>query len=146
MKICCISNTGADLPPSCIDERGGFRRDTKFNVSTGSVYTVYAMTLRRGSIWYYISDDRGLPYPVWYPAPLFSVVDGSLSRHWMFAHGSIERDGDIVLAFREWADDPAEYYDRLSDRDPDAIRVFQRYKKWMDAEGVDGEAPLSPRT
>jgi hypothetical protein len=137
MRVRCVSNTGAGLPSSFLDERGGYRRNTKYEISLHRVYTVYALTLRRGHVWYYICDDRELGYPVWHPAPLFEVVDPTLSRYWIFAHGSPERDGDVVFAFREWADDPGGYYDRLSDREPEATGTFRRYRQLMDAEGLD---------
>ena len=143
MKVHCRANSGADLPTAFLDEAAGFGRGARFHVTPGLLYTVYALTTRRGRIWYYICDDRHLNYPVWYPAPLFDVTDRSLSRFWVFAYVSFERDGDAVFAFKEWADDPGGFYDRLSDGDPSAVEVFRDYRRLMELEGSSGSEELS---
>lgn len=100
-------------------------------------YTVYALALRRGNVWYYIGDDLQLGIPVWYPAPLCEVVDGRLSRLWHWgAAGGGERDGDAVFAMRAWADNPRDFYDRLSDGDSETLARFLQAKEFMDAEVV----------
>lgn len=137
MKLLCIANTGAELPADFLDDAGGFGRDSAFDVTVGRHYVVYAITLKSGHIWYYLCDDRGLPYPVWYPSALFQVIDGRPSRFWIFVHGSYARAGDILFAYPEWANDALAYYDRLSDREPIAVQTFNRYRQLIDREYLD---------
>src|SRR6266496_282295 len=116
MRVECTAASGAALPDTYIDPAGGYTKHTLFPLSVGTRYIVYAITLRRGGVWYYLLDDRQLEYPVWYPAPLLRVVDSRLSRYWVFGfHQAGMRDGDAVFAFPEWADDPFGFYDALSD-------------------------------
>jgi hypothetical protein len=145
MRVVCLTNRGEGLPPSYLDPIGGYDKATIFPLEPRKEYAVYALTLRRGGVWYYIVDDRLLDYPVWHPAPLFKVEDPRVSRYWVFAfHGQGIRDGDAVFAFREWAEDPLSFYDRLSDGDSDAVAVFRRYRELMDIEFSNrGEQPVA---
>lgn len=118
-----------------VDEIGGFTRSTIFPVTVDRHYLVYALTVRRGGVWYYILDDRNLGYPVWHPAALFVVRDGRLSRHWKFAlEGFGIRDGDVLFAFPEWVESPHSFYDRLSDGDASATATFAHYRTLMETE------------
>ena len=101
----------------------------------GTEYLVYALTIRRGQVWYYVLDERRLGYPIWHPAMLFDVVDGRISRHWLFAMPEQGvRDGDVLFAFPEWTRDPVGYYDQLSNGDAKALGVFDRFRALMDLE------------
>lgn len=145
MRVECVAASGAALPETYIDADGGYTRQTLFPLSVGVRYAVYAITLRRGGVWYYLLDDRQLEYPVWYPAPLLRVVDGRLSRYWVFGfHQGGARDGDAVFAFPAWADDPRGYYDALSDGDGKARETFRQYRELMEVElteaGTDATA------
>lgn len=137
MRVRALSDRAADLPREFLDSSAGYGEAKTFHLTKGKEYTVYALTTRRGLFWYYICDDRGLNYPVWHPAALFDVVDGRLSRFWRFSHGSHTRDGDVVFAFQEWAADPGDFYDRLSDGEPTAVELFRTYRTAMDSEAGD---------
>ena len=135
MKVRCVSKSGAELLESYLDPEGGFDRATIFPLELGKEYLVYAVTLRRGGVWYYLLDERGIEYPVWSPAPLFEVSDPRLSQYWIFGfHGGGVRSGDAVFAFVEWASDPLGYYDKLSDGEVNARSVFRRYRELMELE------------
>lgn len=109
--------------------------DTIFPLQVGKDYVIYALTLRRGGVWYYLLDESGVGYPVWFPAPLFEVSDSRLSKYWVFGfHEAGLRAGDAVFAFAEWANDPLNFYDGLSDGRAEIRSVFQRYRELMDVE------------
>jgi len=135
MKVSCLSNSGAELPECYVDPGSGFDRTTIFPLELGKEYTVYAVTLRQGGVWYYLLDERGVDYPVWSPAPLFEVTDRRLSQYWLFGfHNAGIRPGDAVFAFVEWSSDPLDYYDKLSDGDTEARLIFRKYRDLMELE------------
>jgi hypothetical protein len=146
VRIRCISNRGADIPDDGREPRAGISSDTLFPLTVGKEYVVYGWTVWRAYPWYYIADDNHSYYPVWHPAPLFEVVDGRLSRYWVYSyHRAVSRyDRDApVVAFREWAEDPY-FYDRLTDGDAEAIATFRRYQELTDREAEGGD--LAART
>jgi hypothetical protein len=135
MKVRCTSRKGTSLPELYLDPSGGYMADTIFPLQVGKNYVVYALTLRRGGVWYYLLDESGVGYPVWFPAPLFEVSDSKLSKYWVFGfHEAGLRAGDAVFAFAEWANDPLNFYDGLSDGRAEIRSVFQRYRELMDVE------------
>lgn len=143
MRVRCKANTGKAIPESYVDAVGGYGRETILPITVGAQYQVFALTMRGGGVWYYVLDDQRVGFPVWFPAPLFDVVDPRLSRFWVF--GFVDegvRDGDAVLAVREWAQDPFGYYDRLSDGEPEATATFNAYRELMELEfdAVDEQA------
>jgi hypothetical protein len=93
------------------------------------------MTLFLGDVWYYICDDDYSYFPVWYPAYLFRVVDPRMSTTWQYAYDATADSSDeaMVLAFKEWARD-RRFYERLTERDPEAVETFRKYKELFDAE------------
>lgn len=135
MRLKCVAHSGVALPESYLDDAGGYSKQTIFPLRVGEAYLVYAVTLRRGGVWFYLQDDRAIDYPVWYPGPLFDVVDGRLSRFWVFGlHQKGVRDGDSVFAFPEWAQDPHSFYDSLSSGESAAKLVYRNYRELMELE------------
>jgi len=135
MKVRCIKNRGADLPQDCLRRESGFTEETEFGVVLGKIYTVYGFTLLFGHVWFYLCDESYTYYPVWNPSPLFQIVDHRLSAYWEFhlQVGTSAEDTRVIVAFPEWARDPL-YYDRLTNRDKEAVEIFERYKDLIDAE------------
>ena len=80
MKVQCKYNKGLDLPGDCLYPSGGSTKDTEFDLEINKMYTVYALTIEQGYIWYYIFDESCTYFPVWNPSPLFDVIDGNISR------------------------------------------------------------------
>jgi hypothetical protein len=104
-------------------------------------YLVIALTIRGGGVWYYIVDQNDLGYPVWYPAPLFEVCDRRLSRYWEFGYADEGlRSGSVIFAYPEWAQDPGNYYDHLTDGEVSASRVFEHFHELMRLEYATREA------
>lgn len=135
MLVECISNKVKDVPKELLANFPN--EDTFSTLAPGDRYVVYAMTLsEEGHVWYYICDrDNRCPY--WFPCSLFRILDGRLSKYWVFNHfvqdlpyGSTVRD---VWAFPEWACD-AMFYERLLDGLPAEVAVFEKYKRLIDNE------------
>ena len=140
MKARCISTNAGRLPDLYLDPAGGFTPSTDFPLRPGKDYVVFALTLRRGGVWYYVMDEAGVEYPVWYPAPLFEVIDARVSRHWLFGFTDQGlRSGSAIFAFSEWARNPADYYDRLSDGEATAVQLFREYEELMTLEFRDSD-------
>jgi len=133
VRVRCTSNLAKALPDEYLDPRAGFHREKEFGLTVGVEYVVYAVALRANQIWYYVCDDADLWYPFHYPAPLFEIVDSSLSRYWRYAFTPSHSDHLAVLAFEEWASDEY-YYDRLTDRLETEVALFGRMKALMDRE------------
>lgn len=129
MLIRCKQKTGQNLPVKDPEGLIWQRKDFPYLI-IDKIYVVYAMTIYLGYIWYYLIEDDSDRYPHWRPSPLFDVVDGRLSKYWIF---SIV-DGHTTWAYPEWARDPYNYYDRLSDGCKNEEEIFRSYRKLMDLE------------
>lgn len=127
-----MSRAAANLPPGYLDDRHGYRSDRVFSVTEGREYVVYAVTYFLGGPWIYIADDDFTYFPVWYPSPIFAIVDPRLSASWRAGLQGVGRH-EWVLTFREWADDPT-YYERLVNHDDGVVSSFLRHKALLDEE------------
>jgi hypothetical protein len=125
MLIRCVSDSGASLPPECIDERRNLTAETVFPLTPGREYVVYGVTQYLDHIWYYVFDDDNLPYPVWKPAALFEVADPRVPEGWCFVHRRLGDKYTFLLSFREWAEDHY-FYERLVDGDSATVEIFTR--------------------
>jgi hypothetical protein len=134
MIVQCVSNSAKDLPASALDSRRGYDLNTKFSITVGQKYVVYAMTVFLCQNWYYICDDDKLHYPVWYPSSFFRVTSGEIPRAWEYEYHPGPPPYPI-LAFAEWAHDDR-FYERLTDQEPDAVATFNRYKELLDGEAA----------
>jgi hypothetical protein len=142
----CEARTGAELPAALLDDRGGPRPSTTYELTIGTYYVVYAMTIRLNHFWYFLADDlyEGWPFPRWHPSPLFSVADGSLSRHWVYAvHPSdVPSKGLIsIIAIPQWAQDETFHY-RLGEGGAEEKVIWERAKRLLDGEAATALADL----
>jgi hypothetical protein len=135
MLIKCTENRGAALPPELLEPRANRTETTRFAVTIGQLYTVYALTLYKHHVWYYICDDDFTYFPVWNPAALFDIIDHRVSSYWELDVGGERCEGDngFILAYPEWAADPF-YYERLADNRAEEVSIFEKYRKLIDSE------------
>lgn len=129
MRIRCIANTGAYLPESYINPAKGYKKETEFPLTIGKDYTVYALKEWQGSVWYYICDDNYMYYPMQTPAPLFEIIDNTLSKYWRF---KLYPNGLLKIAFEQWFSDTY-FYDKLTNQEEEVL-IFEQVKELMDAE------------
>jgi hypothetical protein len=130
MRIRCIANTGAYLPESYINPAKGYKKETEFPLTIGKDYTVYALKEWQGSVWYYICDDNYMYYPMQNPAPLFEIIDNTLSKYWRF---KLYPNGLLKIAFEQWFSDTY-FYDKLTNQEEEEVLIFEKVKELMDAE------------
>lgn len=140
MRVKCIANSGRALPRELFETEpyAALNEHTEFAITPGNTYIVYGITISENYAWYYLCDDGFTYYPIWHPSPLFTIVDPRLSRYWEFEYtpsGRCESMSGIIVAYPEWARDPR-YYDRLSDNDEAAVKVFEKYRKLIDEEAA----------
>lgn len=150
MKVKCIANTGSFLPNDLLTNRSFFTKDTEFALVLDKEYVVYAMTLHMGYVWYYICDEAFTYYPIWKPSPLFDVVDDRISRYWRYWTVRHPEEKShlayITWAYAEWANNPWDYYNALTDGEEQAVELFKKYKCLMDLEFPDPSVPVKYTT
>ncbi|MBO1345976.1 MAG: hypothetical protein EBE86_000570 [Hormoscilla sp. GUM202] len=117
MKIRCIANTGASI------------KGNRFYVNSRERICCLCDEAE-GKVWYYICDDNFIYYPQKNCAPLFEVVDNRTSKYWRF---QLWQNGLLEIAFVHWLNDPY-LYEKLTDREPAEVDLFDRIKTLMDAE------------
>lgn len=133
MLLRCISNRGVTLPANYLDEAGGCTKETEFFLTEGNEYLVYGVAFRDRQVWYYICDDYYTEYPRIHPSPLFTIVDGRLSRHWVIFTTVGHADHFCLISFPEWARDHY-FYDRLTNGNEKEVDMFRKMKELVDAE------------
>jgi len=122
----CVANTGASIQEANIAPEMGIDRSTEFPVTIDREYVVFAVTMFRGTAWYYVLDDDRRRWPIWKPASLFEVIDGSLPDSWIFGYFRFTHDDQYpILSFPEWAGDHS-FYERLVDDEREAAEIFVR--------------------
>jgi hypothetical protein len=106
MKVVCRGRTNEDLPAGYTDVRAQLG-EGPFPLTIGKTYVVFAIEASEGRVSYYVHDDDGLQYPMWYAAPLFQIADATPSRHWVCAYDPpmANTAGVFVLSFPDWASD-----------------------------------------
>lgn len=131
MLLRCRKNRGHSLPS---DYRGlHFTEHTKFDVTPGGGYRVYAMALFNSGLITLVVDDYRQPN--WYPIELFDVEQGALPSDWVFALRVGGQAGmQAVWGHARLVNDPS-LDESLAIQDSDARMVF-----WRDiANQDDGE-------
>lgn len=133
MLIRCKFDKEISLPKDCKPASNDLTYDTGLVVN--QEYVVYTMTIRSNYVWYYLCT-WGIEYPVWHASPLFEVVDGSLSKYWIYSFIWEKEINyvDTTWAYPEWANDPNNYYHRLTDGYDWETKIFAEYKQLMDVE------------
>ena len=126
LVVRCRESTLSGTPASFLDDRRGYGPSTVLPLTVGATYVVFAITSFVGGFWYYVLDDDGHNYPVWYPAPVFDIASERVPAGWVLRHHRAN-DGGItsILTFPEWASDP-HFYEKLVDDEPAAVAVFDR--------------------
>ncbi len=139
MRIKCIYNKWIDIPKEIYPISTIPNRESDFYIDVGAEYTVYAMTVNNGYIWYYISDNMFTYFPRWKPPFFFEVIDTRLSRYWIYTYKKFENytQAHPILAFPEWANNHPDFYDMLSDKNEEETTIFKSYKELMDLEFPD---------
>jgi hypothetical protein len=147
MRVRCISTDVMKLPKEYLQPIGIYSDYTEqYNqlfLTVGKIYTVYAISFFNGGVYFYVCDDC-LPsnepgsFPIHKGAPLFEVIDGTLSKYWHFNYITWQYEGDrhksdAIIEPSDWVSD-ASLYERLVDGDLKAQEAWWQLKRLMDEE------------
>lgn len=118
MLVRCVTDQARDLPPNPVL----YTRESKFHVVPGNSYEVYGISLYAGSLGVLICDETGRPD--WYPLQLFTVESHELPEGWWFR--VVDERSPYLQALWGYHTliDDEDHYDKLLERDPDALRIF----------------------
>jgi len=127
MKVVCTGSNGSEIEPP--DHGFHYSATTEFQISRGSEYLVFGMSLYNHALYVLIVDDRSLPS--WYPIAAFVISDPELPAHWEYLQFRDERSlpkGTFGLqglwGYPELARSSA-HYEGLIDLDPTEIQRFR---------------------
>ncbi|MDD9952192.1 MAG: hypothetical protein OXT67_11580 [Zetaproteobacteria bacterium] len=142
MKVICNQDKGTAVPAEI---RGAdFSTETRFSVTIGKTYIVYAMGQRVGSslLEYLVCDELGTPF--YCPSHLFSIIDSSLPSNWGYSEWIQPGFHYRIWGYKEILD-----YDHneglLERRKPD-MEVFAKAKKGIDdCTWIEGELEVLAR-
>ncbi|MEI6513515.1 MAG: hypothetical protein WCO51_09610 [bacterium] len=143
MRVRCISNDVMKLPKAYIRPLGVYSGGpNEINLTIGAIYTVYALAFCNGGVYFYVCDDFLANEPGNFPsnhgAPLFEVIDRTLSKYWCYDYDNnpyVEGiSGDTAfIKPSDWVNDET-LYGRLVDGDPSAEAAWLKLKNLIDEE------------
>jgi len=137
MQVRCKTNRGADLELPYYNPEVGKPLEGVFELTVGSLYTVYALGLNGPGTWVYLADDVYVDGPRRYPLCLFDIEDAKVSRHWEFASGRDDADQPELLAPALWLATKW-FFNLVFDGDAKAVAAFRQMKNDVDAEVAGG--------
>jgi hypothetical protein len=122
MRVICRANNARALPPKHFVAFRGESERTIYHVSVAAEYFVFAMALYNSVMILLLVDDTGKPN--WYPIEFFSFNQPKLPTDWFFSTDVANEHGvGAIWGYQHLVSDP-EHYERLIERDPDALRIF----------------------
>lgn len=157
MLVRCVTNSihqVAPRAPADQDWRKWFGSSSDLlSLSTGALYTVYAVSMDHHARYFIADNDYDGPgplcYPVSYESFFFDVIDARVSSCWTLGVQSSSSkpkcDSELLLTFKEWVSDES-FYENLVDGHAHEVGIFRQYKAFMDIEfpspGVTEKAEL----
>lgn len=135
MIVKCKTNKSRDLPSDLFNEATLDEPEIYDFLVIGSTYRVYSMRLYKGYMWYFLSDGYSITL---YPSQLFDVVDGRLSKYWLYSfYERIDKlHQHLWIGYPELVNIP-EHYAGLMDMIWSEGKIFFQYKAKMDVEFPD---------
>jgi len=96
----------------------------------GNTFIVYGLVFRDNCLWYLICPSEGDESPTPYPAEVFEILNGQISKFWTVT-GKGNGNSEFYLSFKEWT---KSFFECLIDGDPEAINLFSSYRDKMGYE------------
>ena len=114
------------------------KEEAPFELILNETYIVYGMILVGEIMWYYLAKNADRILFGKYPSPLFEVLDGRLSKYWVFSFicGEDAKTSRSIIAFPKWSNDP-DFEMRFKKGDSTAVELFKIYKNLIDLEYPD---------
>lgn len=129
MKVQCLYTDGSHLSQEYY--LIGYTKQSKFDTTAGSEYSVYAVSVWNRCLMYLICDDFNVPN--WYPAGSFKVVQKRIPKTWQFMYFNNDEYMDMIMGYPKIVED-REHYVALVEREPNALSIFNEVKLEVDAE------------
>lgn len=144
MKVSCIKNSLKSIPSNVYEGLQGYSVETEFSeLEIGQQFVVYGINTFKKYPWYLIKVE-GLAYPMYYPAHLFKIIDGRLSKHWIVQEGQDDYDNEVQIleiGFKELVENKFFYGELIEDNSANNA-IFNKYKALLDVEFPDNNNPL----
>lgn len=121
MKVICNYNDPLSLPEGIPD-------DFDYGLEIGKEYIVMGIITYKGSnCLYYLVDTNGRPG--WFPFMIFSLKENILPSNWFLKVNGDKENSDIfsLIGFEELCNDIL-YYDNLTNREEEAMRIYFKRK------------------
>ncbi len=132
MRARCISLGGAKLFP--LDAAGGYLPTSIFHLTLHKEYIVYGILVSNAVVRYLIANDYD--HVGWAPASLFEIKCDRASRLWAIAIRVEPNQYYLRVTFSELTRND-ELYERFLDREPEAQRIFNAWRRLADLEFPD---------
>lgn len=132
MKVKCKQTTSAGFDLNEVTTVKSTNHDYSaggYGLELGAEYLVMGMTVYKDSnCIYYLVDVQGRPD--WFPYLLFEVFDNTIPYNWFVRVNGKKQNSDIycLWGFKELCEDEG-YYDRLTNREANALRTYFDRKK-----------------
>lgn len=127
MKVRCITNKFSEIPRYVYSDLHSYSSETVLPIDIGQESIVYAITTIKGYAWFMVDVD-GIPDPMFYPADIFKVIDGRLSRYWIMGEGTDVYNNELkshTIGFKELVENEYLYGEYLEEY-PDSVQIFTR--------------------
>ena len=126
MRVICRANNSKALTPKYFAALSASEQ-TIYHVSVAAEYFVFAMALYNSVMILLLVDDTGKPN--WYPIEFFSFNQPKLPADWFFSMDVANEHGvGAIWGYQHLVSDP-EHYERLIEREPDALRIFEQEQR-----------------
>lgn len=120
MRVICRLAKGYDLPQ---DYKGlYFTAQTKFHITVGQQYDVYATSFYNGGLIILLIDETGLPE--WFPVELFEFSDDDIPHGWKLVPIDNEASKTVAVCGHPRLVGDIELLDALSEHDEAALSIF----------------------
>jgi hypothetical protein len=125
LRVTCKSNTAEVLSQQYLSSSGD-TSETKYSLSVGKEYPVFAMCVKQSNIKILLVDKNQMPS--WFPVGLFSITNPTLPAEWFFSAYTKEDAALQAIFGYEHIVKDAFHYKALLEKDEIALRIFQEEK------------------
>ena len=135
MKVVCIRNklkNFSGLKLRFLEKYYKYDLNHELDIKVGKIYNVYGIIFWENVPFYYIyKEDMDYPTPVC--GLFFDLSDPSFSKYWILRNKVTSNEFEMVVAFKEWADDEM-FYENLLNEELCELGLMKKYKELIDKE------------
>lgn len=135
MKLICRKNklkNFSGLKLEFLEKYYKYDLNYELDIKIGKTYNVYGIIFWENVPFYYIyKEDMNYPTPVC--GLFFDLKNSNFSKYWVLRTLTDLKGFEIIITFKEWADDKM-FYENLLNEELDEVKLMKRYKKLIDEE------------